>query len=186
MPKPQGPAVQLAPEAVITGKLERIRQKRGILQFFTKLIAILILFVLVFCFVYGVAVVHGDGMRPGFRDGDVTLFFRIENEYLVGTIVTFRLDDQRYFSRVVAGAGDTVDMTNDGGLLVNGHLQQEDIYFPTFKDTTRLDYPYTVPEGHVFLLGDYRIDAVDSREIGALSMREIDGKVLSILRRRSL
>ena len=57
--------------------------------------------------------------------------------------------------------------------------------YPTYaKDEVK--YPYTVPEGMVFILGDYRTQAVDSRDFGAVEQKDVQAKVITILRRRSL
>ena len=68
--------------------------------------------------------------------------------------------------RVVAVAGDTVDMTEDG-LVINGALQSEP---DPSKDTLPLDsgtsFPVKLKKGEVFLMGDNRPDAVDSRQFG--------------------
>lgn len=44
----------------------------------------------------------------------------------------------------------------------------------------------TVPEGSVFILGDYRTHAKDSREFGPISIENVKAKVITILRRREL
>ena len=55
---------------------------------------------------------------------------------------------------------------------------------PTIPGT--ITYPYEVPEGSIFVLGDYRTDANDSRTYGAIPASCIKGKVLTILRRRGI
>lgn len=57
--------------------------------------------------------------------------------------------------------------------------------YPTYAKEG-LEYPYRVPEGHVFVLGDYRTNATDSRDFGPIPMKQVEGKVITILRRRGL
>ena len=38
----------------------------------------------------------------------------------------------------------------------------------------------------MFLLGDYRTQTLDSRDFGAISMENVEGKVITLLRRRGL
>lgn len=174
------------PAAVIKAKIKRIQQKQAIQNFFVKLIAVVVFFTLVFTLLYGVVIAKGEGMYPSIRDGDVILYYRLEKEYFISDIVTFRVQEKRYFSRIVAQAGDTVDLTEDGGLLINGNLQQESVFYPTFVISDHVQFPYTVPKNNVFVLGDHRTDTVDSRELSSVSLDAIDGKIMYIVRRRGL
>lgn len=49
-----------------------------------------------------------------------------------------------------------------------------------------ITYPYTVPEGHVFILGDYRTQTEDSRDHGPIPMEDVEAKVITILRRQGI
>ena len=86
--------------------------------------------------------------------------------------------------RVIAKAGDPVNITAGGKLYVNGTEQTGEIAFPT--NPGKQTYPYTVPEGCVFLLGDYRTKTVDSRDFGPVKVPDIKAKVVSIMRRRGI
>ena len=76
-------------------------------------------------------------------------------------------------------------MDDSGTLTVNGTNQTGEIIYPTYAKES-LIYPYRVPEDSVFLLGDYRTVAVDSRDFGPVSKVQFLGKVITILRRREL
>jgi len=43
-----------------------------------------------------------------------------------------------------------------------------------------------VPEGCVYILGDYRTQSEDSRDFGAVPLEAVEAKVITLLRRRSL
>ena len=91
------------------------------------------------------------------------------------------------FGRIVARATDVVTIDGTGSLTVNGTTQTGEILYPTYPDEDgSLTYPYTVPENCVFVLGDYRTRATDSRLLGAVSLDQVEGKVITILRRRGL
>ena len=82
-------------------------------------------------------------------------------------------------------------LDDSGTLLVNGAAQSGEILYPTYpRDAENaggtLAYPYTVPQDCVFLLGDYRTQSRDSRDFGAVPLSDIQGKVISLLRRRTL
>jgi signal peptidase I len=87
---------------------------------------------------------------------------------------------------VVALAGDTVDIT-EKGFYINGALQREpDIYRETERYQDGIDFPLTVLEGHVFVLGDNRTGTTDSRIYGPVRINDTQGKVMTVVRRRSI
>jgi signal peptidase I len=101
-------------------------------------------------------------------------------------VVVLDFQGQRQARRVVASAGDTVDIS-ENGLLVNGALQQEtEIFHRTERYAEGIHFPYTVPEGSVFLLGDMRTNATDSRIYGSVRIEDTMGKVMAVIRRRSI
>jgi signal peptidase I len=88
--------------------------------------------------------------------------------------------------RVVATAGDSVDIV-EAGLVVNGALQQEpEILNKTERYQDGVDFPLTVPEGQIFVLSDSRNGANDSRIFGCVRIEDTFGKVMTVIRRRSI
>ncbi len=125
-------------------------------------------------------------MYPRVQDGDLVLFYRMDDTYTIDDVLTFTLNDTRYTARYVAMAGDVVNITEEGQLVINGNIQQEEIFYATFQTDSGIEYPYTVPENCAFVLGDFRTSAVDSRTFGAVSLDDIDGNLITIIRRRSI
>ena len=84
--------------------------------------------------------------------------------------------------RVIALEGDTVDISDDGYMVVNG----EELYEPYAKeaiwDNKRGDqsYPLTIGEDKVFVVGDNRNGSSDSRVtmVGQIAEEDIIGKAL--------
>ncbi|MCL2031426.1 MAG: signal peptidase I, partial [Oscillospiraceae bacterium] len=126
-------------------------------------------------------------MAPAVKDGDLVLFYRYTGSgYLPRDTVALDILGRRQVRRVIAVAGDTVDIT-ENGLIINNALQQEpDIYQRTERYAEGIRFPLTVPEGHVFLLGDSRAGAEDSRIYGCVRIEDTLGKVMAIIRRRNL
>lgn len=176
----------LTPEKVIETRSRSLEIRREFLALIGKIVCIIVVVWALFGFVFGIGIVQGEGMYPRMRDGDVTLWYRLESNLNIGDIVTFTMDGERQYGRVVAKGGDTVDFTEDGLLLLNGSAQQEEVFFQTSKQNRIQSFPMTVPEGEVFILGDNRACSVDSRDYGAVSVSELDGKIISLMRRRGL
>lgn len=176
--------MSILPEKVIKQRRNKILEKRDMVSFFKKFIFVIICIYLVFSFIYGILFVDGQIMYPAIKDGDVVVYFRLDKNYQVGDVVSVRKNKESYISRIVAREGDIVDITEDGELLVNGNVQQEEIYFLTYPDENGITFPYRVSKDCVFVLGDFRTGAVDSRQFGQVQLNEIEGKVITIIRRR--
>lgn len=144
------------------------------------------LFVALFSFVFG-AFRGGDiSMSPSIKDGDMVLDYRLDKTFRLHDVVAFTYNDQRMAARVVALEGDTVDITADG-LVVNGSVQQESgVYGATTQVAGGVTFPLTVGAGQVFVLGDNREQAIDSRTFGCVDVASTEGKVVAVLRTRSV
>ncbi len=142
----------------------------------------LICVVLIFTFLFRTVGVDGGSMETTLMDGDrlilATGFYSLDH----GDVVVVNRDGKEpIIKRVVALAGDSVDI-RDGMLYVNGQPVDEP-YLDSFQVTeakTMTGYPLTVPEDHVFVLGDNRIISHDSRftDIGFVSVDQVVGKGL--------
>ena len=146
----------------------------------TMLLAVLIAAVFIlFRFVIGIAIVGGSSMDPTLRDGDLVVYTRIVPEYHTGDVVSMWVPSGEYYvKRVVAVGGDVVDI-QDGRVLVNGELLEDDRgHGETLEETGAVIYPYRVREGNVFVLGDNREVSMDSRAFGEVNRRQIRGRIL--------
>jgi signal peptidase I len=141
---------------------------------------------LAFTLIYGLHRNTDPDMAQAVKDGDIVMFYRLDKDYAAGDLVVLDYKGERQVRRVVAIEGDTVDVTEDG-LLVNGALQQEpEIFEKTVRYAEEIDLPVTVGKGDVFLLGDSRSSATDSRIYGAVDAKDTQGIVVAIARRRGL
>ena len=161
------------------------RLLRGWLSFALKLAVLCALGVALFTQVIYVGRVGGNEMFPAVKDGDLLVGFRLAGSLERDDVVVYRQDSAVRVGRVVAAAGDRVSITEGGEVLVNGAVQTGEILYPT-EPGEALEYPYTVPEGCVFLLGDQRTDSEDSRTFGAVACAEVEAKVVTLMRRRGI
>lgn len=147
---------------------------------------ILLLILLVYAFVFGMYRCHDNAMSPSVKDGDLAVFYRLDKDYRVNDVIALKQDSEMTVRRVAAIAGDTVDF-KDGKLVLNGVIQNEDYAFgETEQFTVGPEFPLQVPSGMVFVLGDARENATDSRVYGCVSVQDTYGTVVMILRRRSI
>jgi len=141
---------------------------------------------LIFTFVYGLHRGADPGMNPSVKDGDLVIYYRLNKKYHAGDLVLLPFQGKSQVRRVIATAGDTVDI-NGEGLVINGALQQErNINSHTQRYAEGTAFPLTLREGQVFVLGDARENAADSRLYGPVNIKDTQGTVIAILRRRNL
>lgn len=141
--------------------------------------------VLIFTRVFLLTRATGSDMFPAVKDGDLILAFRPQRDYAKNDVVVYTRGEEQAIGRIAAGEGDVVMLDDSGVLLVNGTVQSGEILYPTCGGEA-LTYPYRVPRGSVFLLGDFRSAARDSRQQGAIPLKDVEGKVITILRRRGI
>lgn len=160
---------------------------KELLFLFTKIATIVLVILLLFTFLYGAIRYSEPSMAPAVKDGDLVLFYRYtKSGYLPQDVIALDHNGQRQVRRVIATAGDVVDITEEG-LLINGALQQEPAIFQrTQRYQDGVSFPLTVPEGQVFLLADSRAGAADSRIYGCVKIEDTLGKVMTIIRQRNI
>lgn len=170
-------------------KKKQTKKKKTTAQLLTgfliKLAAIVLAVWLLFTFILGLVIHYGNNMHPAIRDGDLIISLRVQRPFL-NAAVLYEHDGKMCLGRVVGMPGNTIDISDMGALTVNGTAPAEEVFYPTYRsETSDISYPYTVGEDQVFILNDFRDDTNDSRTFGAVSMKDVKGPVLLMLRRRS-
>lgn len=165
-------------------KRKKKSAKRYALEFFIKIAITAAVVVILLVFVVGVHVNHGNASYPMIKDGDLVITYKLGKPDL-GEEIAYRHDGELKFGRIVAKAGDEVEIT-DQCLKVNGYNVVEDVVYPTTSEGAVITFPYIVPQGTVFVLNDFRSDSEDSRTYGAIPRSDVEGEVIFILRRRGI
>ena len=159
---------------------------QDVLYLLLKIAVIAVVVVLLFTFMFGILRVTDIAMDPNIQDGDVVMWYRLDKDYVATDPIVVSHEGEQQVRRVVAVAGDTVDITEDG-LLINGSLvQEQNVFGETLHYEDGIAFPLTIEEGQVFVLGDRRKDSVDSRLYGAVNIKDTLGKVMTIIRRRNI
>lgn len=159
--------------------------KKGYLSLFWRIILLAVIGYLLFTQVFLITQASGIAMFPAIKDGDLMICFRLQQSYVKNDVVVYKVDGIRYVGRIIARETDVVTMDDSGTLQVNGTAQGGEILYPTYA-REGIEYPYRVSENHTFVLGDYRTQTQDSRDFGSISMDAVEGKVITIIRRRGL
>ena len=121
---------------------------------------------------------HSDAMAPTLQRGDVVVAIK-HASCSPGDIIAYNDQDKLMVRRVIALDGDTVQVTEDGAVLVNGRLLDEPYVQSPALGVCDIDMPLTVPEGQLFVMGDQRETSVDSRStaVGCVAQEQIVGRV---------
>ena len=186
IPAGQAPAEELPScSHIIRRRRNAAEIKSGYIRLDADIAALAVIGILLFTQVFLVMQAPGNGMFPAIKDGDLIIGFRMQGEYVKDDVVVYEADGKTHVGRIMGRETDVITMDDTGTLFVNGTVQGGEILFPTYPEDG-IEYPYTVPEGCVFILGDYRTQATDSREYGSISLENVKAKVITILRRRQL
>ena len=152
-----------------------------------KFVFLVLLFYVLFFHIFGFTRIKDRSMSPNVAPGDLLLFYRLDHNYRVGDVVTFVKDNKRYSLRVLAIQGQMISFNEDGDFLIDGNLEYHETYLKTLiPKQSKIHYPYRVAKGKVFVVGDYRSEANDSRIFGAIDVKSIDGKVISLLQTKDI
>lgn len=170
---------------VISKRRENVSINEGYKSLFLQIIVIGVIAYLMFTQVLLITQAKGNGMFPAVKDGDLVIGYRLQQEYAKDDVIVYTQDGKLNVGRIVARETDVVTLDESGTLLVNGTAQGGEIIYPSYAKEG-IEYPYRVPENSVFVMGDFRTQTVDSRDFGAVSMENVEGKVITLLRRRGL
>lgn len=123
--------------------------------------------------------VTGTSMQPGFQPGDI-LVGRKTGNLEAGDICSFYYNNKLILKRIIAKGGDTVEISEEGRVSVNGAELEEPYVSEYTLGDCDLEFPFEVPLNTVFVLGDNRGNSVDSRytNFGCINESEIVGTVL--------
>lgn len=123
--------------------------------------------------------ISGTSMTESLQDKDIVVALN-SNKYKTGDIIAFYYNNNILVKRVIAAAGDWVDIDKDGNVYVNEELLNEPYISEKALGDCNITLPYQVPDGRCFVMGDHRATSIDSRNtaVGCVSNDMVIGKIL--------
>ncbi len=123
--------------------------------------------------------ISGTSMTDSLQDEDIVVALN-SSGYETGDIIAFYYNNNILVKRVIAAAGDWVDIDKDGNVYVNDELLDEPYVTDKALGDCNITLPYQVPDGRCFVMGDHRATRIDSRNtaVGCVSNDMVIGKIL--------
>ena len=162
---------------------------RSVMEWVETIVMAVVLVAVAFTFVARVITVDGVSMEPTYYNGDRVLVTKLAGQARQGgVVIVVGALEEPIIKRVVATEGQTVDFDPElGEVTVDGQplpgsvfgIKDGITFVPDLPGMVR-EFPQTVPEGCVFVLGDNRDNSTDSRfvTVGMVDQRNILGKVV--------
>lgn len=167
----------------ISRELKRVRYNSGFNGMLRSTAGILVtvaaIAVLIAVLLLPVLQIYGTSMHPTLNEGDIVVSVK-GTKFQTGEVVAFYYNNKILVKRVIANAGEWVDIDKDGNLYVNNVKLDEPYIAEKAYGETNIKLPYQVPDSRIFVVGDNRDVSIDSRNssVGCISDEQIVGKIV--------
>ncbi len=170
----------------IETEMSQVRSKGRFRQalrgtFGTFIVVAALAVIIAFIFLPVLRITNGHNMEPGLQPGDIVILQKTD-DVKTGDVCAFYFNNKLLLRRVIAREGDKVEIDEKGYVKVNGEFLEEDGYISEHAlGQCDIDFPFRVPAGQLFVMGDNRDYALDSRatNFGCIAQDEIFGKPLA-------
>lgn len=161
------------------------KKKNETFEWIKSLGVALVIVLIVRAFLYTPILVDGASMNTTLHDQDRMIVSKIGEPERFDIVVFHANEKQDYIKRVIGLPGDKIEYRDDT-LYINGKAYKEPYLDEqkaqidgeltrSFRLEDTAVGQATVPEGHLFVMGDNRRNSTDSRIIGAVPMDQVVG-----------
>ena len=158
--------------------------KKEIMDWGVSIVVAVIIALVIRTYIFTLVKVDGPSMNPTLTHGDTLYTNRFLYTPENGDIIIFRPPNSPktpYVKRVIATAGQTVvvdEITRT--VIVDGETLDEPYIKEPLRSAGNMQYPCTVPEGYIFVMGDNRNNSRDSRDasVGLVPIGNVIGKAV--------
>lgn len=123
--------------------------------------------------------ITGSSMEPTLNDNEMVVAIKT-GDFKPGDVIAFYYNNKILIKRVIATAGQYVDIQQDGTVLVDGAALDEPYIKEKSKGECNIQLPYQVGDGRIFVMGDDRPISIDSRTttVGTIGKEKVLGQVV--------
>ena len=123
--------------------------------------------------------VVGESMTPLLHQGEIVIAPR-GTAFQKGDVIAFYFNNKILVKRVIANAGEWVNIDADGNVFINDEPLEEPYLTEKALGDCNITLPYQVPDGKIFVMGDHRSTSSDSRNtaVGCVAQEQIVGRVM--------
>lgn len=177
------PEIEIPSIELLKMELARVESRRNFRKTLLNIAGVLIvaaaIAALIATQVFVLIRVNGSSMSPTFEAEEIIILRRTQ-EVKAGDTIGFYYGGSIFLKRVIGTAGDKIDIDQEGNVYVNDELLEEPYLKNKNLGKCELEFPYQVPEGMYFVLGDNRAVSLDSRikSIGCVQSDQIVGRTV--------
>ncbi len=167
----------------LESELRRERHRRSyrstLLSTISALVIVAAIAVLVSMLALPVLQVVGESMTPCLYQGEIVVAPK-GTAFQKGDIIAFYYNNKILVKRVIANAGEWVNIDADGNVFINDVPLEEPYIAEKALGDCNITLPYQVPDGKIFVMGDHRSTSSDSRNtaVGCVAQEQIVGRVV--------
>ena len=167
----------------LEGELRREQHRRNyrstLLSTVSALVIVAAIAVLVSMLALPVLQVVGESMTPSLYQGEIVVAPK-GTVFQKGDIIAFYYNNKILVKRVIANAGEWVNIDADGNVFINDVPLDEPYVQDKALGDCNITLPYQVPDGKIFVMGDHRATSSDSRNtaVGCVAQEQVVGRVV--------